>query len=107
MQFIDGLPLSAVIHQLRGLEKKQACAERVEPPAAHQLPPHGAARTPGPAAEVTPLTGEGRRGRPYFRLADVVPGALKVYDLPELAGLVPPRPLTLRGMGNAAGKATT
>ena len=38
------------------------------------------------------------------QLTNVVPGALKVYDLPELAGLAAPLPLTLRGMRNAAGK---
>jgi cephalosporin-C deacetylase-like acetyl esterase len=41
----------------------------------------------------------------HNQLTNVVPGALKVYDLPELAGLVAPRPLALRGLWNAAGKA--
>lgn len=31
----------------------------------------------------------------YNQLTNVVPGALKVYDLPDLASLVAPRPLTL------------
>src|SRR5262249_54419613 len=43
----------------------------------------------------------------HNQLTNVVPGALKVYDLPDLAGLLAPRPLTLRGMRNAAGKAAT
>jgi cephalosporin-C deacetylase-like acetyl esterase len=40
----------------------------------------------------------------HNQLANVVPGALKVYDLPELAGLVAPQPLTIRGARNAAGR---
>src|SRR5262249_53808210 len=40
----------------------------------------------------------------HNQLTNVVPGALKVYDLPELAGLFAPRPLELRGMWTAAGK---
>ncbi|MCI0640666.1 MAG: acetylxylan esterase [Gemmataceae bacterium] len=32
----------------------------------------------------------------YNQLTNVVPGALKVYDLPDLAALVAPRPLTIR-----------
>ncbi len=43
----------------------------------------------------------------WNQLTNVVPGALKVYDLPELAGLVAPRPLTLRALRNAAGQAAT
>jgi cephalosporin-C deacetylase-like acetyl esterase len=36
------------------------------------------------------------------QLTSVVPGALKVYDLPDLAAAMPPRPLTLRGVVDAA-----
>jgi dienelactone hydrolase/pimeloyl-ACP methyl ester carboxylesterase len=43
----------------------------------------------------------------HNQLTNVVPGALKVYDLPELAGLVAPRPLALRELRTAAGKAAS
>jgi pimeloyl-ACP methyl ester carboxylesterase len=36
----------------------------------------------------------------YNQLTNVVPGALKVYDLPDLAALVAPRPLTIREAWN-------
>jgi cephalosporin-C deacetylase-like acetyl esterase len=32
----------------------------------------------------------------YNQLTNVVPGALKVYDLPDLAAMIAPRPLTIR-----------
>jgi dienelactone hydrolase len=38
----------------------------------------------------------------YNQLSGVVPGVLKVYDLPELAATLAPRPLTIRGSLNAA-----
>jgi cephalosporin-C deacetylase-like acetyl esterase len=38
------------------------------------------------------------------QLTNVVPGVLQVYDLPELAGLVAPRPLTVAAAVDAAGK---
>jgi cephalosporin-C deacetylase-like acetyl esterase len=38
------------------------------------------------------------------QLTNVVPGALKTYDLPELAAAVAPRPLTIRAAVDAAGK---
>jgi hypothetical protein len=38
------------------------------------------------------------------QLANVVPGALKVYDLPDLAASLAPRPLTIRNPVDAAGK---
>jgi dienelactone hydrolase len=41
------------------------------------------------------------------QLSNVVPGALKVYDLPELAGLFAPRPLTVRAAHDPAGRAVT
>jgi dienelactone hydrolase/pimeloyl-ACP methyl ester carboxylesterase len=38
----------------------------------------------------------------YNQLTNVVPGVLKMYDLPELAGTLAPRPLTIRGGVDAA-----
>ncbi|MBI3858393.1 MAG: metalloendopeptidase, partial [Planctomycetes bacterium] len=38
------------------------------------------------------------------QLSNVVPGALKNYDFPDLAAAVAPRPLTIRGPVDAAGK---
>jgi len=38
------------------------------------------------------------------QLTNVVPGALKVYDLPDLAAAIAPRPLALRGPVDPAGK---
>jgi cephalosporin-C deacetylase-like acetyl esterase len=38
------------------------------------------------------------------QLANVVPGALAVYDLPDLAAAVAPRPLTVVGPADATGK---
>jgi dienelactone hydrolase len=43
----------------------------------------------------------------HNQLTNVVPGALKVYDLPELAGLFAPRPLTVRAAQDPAGRAVT
>jgi pimeloyl-ACP methyl ester carboxylesterase len=40
----------------------------------------------------------------YDHLTHVVPGALRVYDFPELAALVAPRVLTIRSAVDAAGK---
>ena len=37
----------------------------------------------------------------------MVPGALKVYDLPDLAAAIAPRPLTIRNPVDAAGKPLT
>jgi cephalosporin-C deacetylase-like acetyl esterase len=39
------------------------------------------------------------------QLSSAVPGALEVYDLPELAGLLAPRPLTVRAAAGPAGEA--
>ncbi|MCI0379824.1 MAG: acetylxylan esterase [Gemmataceae bacterium] len=39
----------------------------------------------------------------YNQLANAVPGALKVYDLPDLAGLLAPRPFTMRDAMDAQG----
>jgi dienelactone hydrolase len=40
----------------------------------------------------------------YNQLTNVVPGALAVYDLPELAATLAPRPLTIRQGADAVGK---
>jgi dienelactone hydrolase len=40
----------------------------------------------------------------HNQLASVVPGALAVYDLPDLAAAIAPRPLTIRNPVDAAGK---
>ncbi len=67
MQFIDGQPLSDLIHQMRGREKKAPTAAEPERTVAYQPSVGDASSTPLPVAEMTPLTGEGRRGRDYFR----------------------------------------
>ena len=41
----------------------------------------------------------------HNQLTNVVPGALKWYDLPELAATLAPRPLTIRQAVDAVGKA--
>ncbi len=38
------------------------------------------------------------------QLANIVPGALKVYDLPDLAAAIAPRPLAIRNPVDAAGR---
>jgi dienelactone hydrolase/pimeloyl-ACP methyl ester carboxylesterase len=38
------------------------------------------------------------------QLGNVVPGALRVYDLPDLAAVLAPRPLTIRNAVDAAGR---
>jgi dienelactone hydrolase/pimeloyl-ACP methyl ester carboxylesterase len=43
----------------------------------------------------------------HNQLANVVPGVLKVYDLPDLAASIAPRPLTIRNPVDAAGKPLT
>ena len=43
----------------------------------------------------------------HNQLVNVVPGALAVYDLPDLAAAVAPRPLTIRNPVDAAGKPLT
>lgn len=40
----------------------------------------------------------------YNQLTNVVPGVLKHYDLPELATMIAPRPLTIRNPIDAAGR---
>jgi hypothetical protein len=41
------------------------------------------------------------------QLGNVVPGALAVYDLPDLAAAIAPRPLTVRHPVDAAGNPVT
>lgn len=43
----------------------------------------------------------------HNQLASVVPGVLKVYDLPDLAAAIAPRPLTISNPVDAAGKPLT
>jgi dienelactone hydrolase len=43
----------------------------------------------------------------HNQLANAVPGALAVYDLPDLAAALAPRPLTIRNPVDAAGKPLT
>ncbi len=43
----------------------------------------------------------------HNQLANVVPGVLKVYDLPDLAAAIAPRKLTIRNPVDAAGKPLT
>src|SRR5262249_30221103 len=43
----------------------------------------------------------------YNQLTNVVPGALKAYDLPDLAAMIAPRPLTIRGAVDPALKPVT
>ncbi|MCI0456967.1 MAG: S9 family peptidase [Gemmataceae bacterium] len=40
----------------------------------------------------------------HNQLTNVVPGVLRSYDLPELAGLIAPRPLTIRSAVDATGQ---
>jgi hypothetical protein len=71
MQFIDGQPLSELIHQWRQAEKRAPVAVG-EGTAAYQLPPEeaaAAAPTIRAAGDATPRTGEGKRGRDFFRTA--------------------------------------
>ncbi|HEY7312281.1 MAG TPA: tetratricopeptide repeat protein [Gemmataceae bacterium] len=86
MQFIDGQPLSDLIRQLRGREKTASLPVR-EARTAYQPPPDAA--TPPPVAEVTPLTGEGRRGRDYFRkVAELGVQAAEALDHAHQLGIV-------------------
>jgi hypothetical protein len=43
----------------------------------------------------------------HNQLTNAVPGALRVYDLPDLAALLSPRPLTIRGAVDPVGEAVS
>jgi serine/threonine protein kinase/Flp pilus assembly protein TadD len=87
MQFIDGQPLSEIIRQMRHVEKKTAAEE--ERTIAYQRSQADDASTPSPAAQVTPLTGEGRRGRDYFRkVAELGIQAAEALDHAHQLGIV-------------------
>jgi serine/threonine protein kinase/Tfp pilus assembly protein PilF len=120
MQFIDGQPLSETIHQLRQADKKiptageKTVAYRL--PGSAGVPPANCGQdarapnvesisTPSPAAEITPLTGEGRRSRDYYRkVAELGVQAAEALDHAHQLGIVhrdiKPGNLMLDGRGN-------
>jgi len=88
MQFIEGQPLSELIHQMRRLEMKTPTAGE-EMTAVYQSPPVDGASTPLPVAEMTPLTGEGRRSRAYYRkVAELGIQAAEALDHAHELGIV-------------------
>jgi serine/threonine protein kinase/Flp pilus assembly protein TadD len=103
MQFIDGQPLSQIIRQMQSEEKKTPPSGEV-PTDAYQPAPGDAAST-RPAAEMTPLTGKGRRSRDYHRkVAELGIQTAEALDHAHQLGIVhrdiKPGNLMLDGRGN-------
>jgi serine/threonine protein kinase len=90
MQFIDGQTLSEVIHLLRQAESKPAVADEARTTA--YPAPDGAATasaTTRAGGDTTPLTGQGRRGREYYRkVAEVGVQAAEALDHAHQVGIV-------------------
>ncbi len=87
MQFIDGQPLSEVIRQLQHMEKK-AATEDGESAIASGPAEVAAASTPAPAAELTPLTDNGKRRRDFFhKVAELGIQAAEALDQAHQLGI--------------------
>ncbi len=108
MQFIDGQPLSDFIRQLRGLEKKHTKTATAAPTTSYPTTPESAIATSptvGLVNDSTPLSGDGRRGRDYFRkVAELGVQAAEALDHAHQLGIVhrdiKPGNLMLDGRGN-------
>ncbi len=90
MQLIDGQPLSEVIRQLRQTEKQGAAVPGEERTTPYPAPHEGiTASQTVQAMDVTPLTGEGKRGRDYFRrVAEIGVQAAEALDHAHQVGIV-------------------
>jgi serine/threonine protein kinase len=98
MQFIDGRPLSEIVRQLRqaeqdrrGPQPKEAPASQERPADYQAVPGEGtsAGATVRAAGDDTPLTGEGRRGREYYRrVAELGAQAAEALDHAHQLGIV-------------------
>jgi tetratricopeptide (TPR) repeat protein len=88
MQLINGQPLSEVIRKLQHTEK-QASTVRREAAIASRSSGAEPASTLSPAAELTPLTDNGRRPRDYFRkVAELGIQAAEALDQAHQLGIV-------------------